>query len=64
MTERQHLVRDIHYVGYYSPEVIAEYLIQQGWTKRRPKEKPQIHIEMVGEPAHVTAERMASRWTP
>lgn len=45
------LCKDIHYVGYYSPEAIAEYLLSRGWTKRPPAE-PQIVIQGVDTETH------------
>ena len=33
-TMREQLARDIHKAGVTSPDLLAEWLIRQGWTKR------------------------------
>lgn len=35
MSERDDLARDIHKAGVTSPDLLAEYLIREGWGKRR-----------------------------
>lgn len=37
MNEREELARDIWRSGVTTPDLLAEYLIREGWTKKRPE---------------------------